>query len=207
MNIESKVLQISYHTRGSALLRIYAEEAETQKETLLLRNCRMPRTIRCGITGRDEFYADRRAEVAIPLGSARNIIEVETPGWWDTTREAVLTDLVWLNAKPWSSNQRVTISQLESRIAERVENWERSTTLASDIETTFFRDLICPHPQASLLITRLVRILPLLGSDDKKALTLAGLPGLGTNHALNHLIREWLSKQMKKTTVINQVGI
>jgi len=54
---------------------------------------------------------------------------------------------------------------------------------------------------------RLDRILPLLGEDDKQALQLTGLPGLGTNHAFNHRLREKVAKARRPVAGVNKEGI
>jgi len=127
MSNRSKVLQVNYRSHSNSSV-LYAEAAETLAETIRLINCRAPRTIRCGVTGRDEIYAEFLAELLIPRGSAREIVEVDRPEWWDTTREVVLTDLVWLNMRPWSSNKQVSISQLQGRISKRRQNWDLAMT-------------------------------------------------------------------------------
>lgn len=188
-----KILRIKLPKKIQELSLFYAESAERQNETIKFRNCKSPRAIRCRITGKDEFYADHVQELEIPLDLAPDIAEVKAPKWWNTTRDAVLTDLVWLNTRPAISNKKVPLSQLQALINQRKLQWDKATVLSLDIEDTFFRDLKYSGVEEDSLAARLARILPLLDNNDKHALRLTGLPSLGTNNPLNVRLREWMT--------------
>ena len=191
-NHPSKVLQIIINDHQPRLF--YAGALEHQEGIVVFRDCRFPHPIRCAITGRDEFYAEHAPELHIPVSKSPAITEIDTPAWWNTTRSALLENLVWLNARPAGSKEMVPVRKLRARVARRIKAWELATTLARDIEDTFFRDLLGPAPVAGVVAARLTRILPLLGSADRQALGLAGLPGLGTNHPINRQLRETVQR-------------
>ena len=126
------------------------------------------------------------------------MLEIEQPGWWNSTREEVLRDLVWLGAEPalHTNSKRKADALLEKLIAERRREWEEATAVASEVENTFFRGLAKPNDNASaqVLVRRLERVRLLLTASDLEALKQTGLPGLGTNHPHNQQLREWLKK-------------
>jgi hypothetical protein len=202
MITERKVLEVRYRNQNNEEGLIYAEEKQIDLEAITLRKCKVARGIKCGITGKIEFYAQPEKEQVIPRGWITSILEIEQPSWWNSNREEVLRDLVWLKAElALQTNSKTKADALlEKLIAQRRRGWEEATAVASEVENTFFRGLAKPNGNANaqVLEERLQRVWSLLTASDLEALEQTGLPGLGTNHPHNQQLREWLKKLAKR---------
>jgi len=198
MITEKKVLEVRYRNQNHEEGLIYAEEKQIGGESITLRKCKVAHGIKCGITGKIEFYAQSEQEKVIPRGWVTSILEIEQPSWWNSNREEVLRDLVWLKAEPalQTNSKKKSDALLEKLIDERRRGWEEATAVASDVENTFFRGLTKPNGNANTqaLEERLQRVWSLLTASDLEALKQTGLPGLGTNDPHNQQLREWLNR-------------
>ena len=198
MTTEKKVLEVRYQSQNHEEGLIYAEEKQIGNEAIVLRQCKVAHGIQCGITGKIEFYAQAEQELLIPREWVKSIREIDRPSWWNSDREEVLRDLVWLNAERAlrTNSKKRADGLLEKLIDERRRAWEEATAVASDLENTFFRDLTKPRGNATAqaLEERLRRVCQLLTASDLAALKQTGLPGLGVNDPLNQQLREWLKK-------------
>jgi hypothetical protein len=198
MITEKQVLEVRYRNQNNEERLIYAEEKQTCSEAITFRKCKVAHGIKCGITGKIEFYAQPEQERVIPRGWITSILEIEQPSWWNSNREEVLRDLVWLKTEPalQTNSKKTADALLEKLIAQRRREWEEATAVASEVENTFFRGLAKPNGNANtqVLEERLQRVWSLLTASDLEALKQTGLPGLGTNHPHNQQLREWLKK-------------
>ncbi len=198
MITEKKVLEVRYRNQNNEEGLIYAEEKQIGSEAITLRECKVAHGIKCGITGKIEFYAQPEQEKVIPRGWITSILEIEQPSWWNSNREEVLRDLVWLKAEPalQTNSKKKADALLAKLIAQRRRRWEDATVVASEVENTFFRGLAKPNGNANaqVLQERLQRVWSFLTASDLEALKQTGLPGLGTNHPHNQQLREWLKK-------------
>jgi len=198
MITEEKVLEVRYRSQNNQEGLIYAEERRIASEAIILRKCKLAYGIKCGITGKMEFYAQPERERVIPRGWITSILEIEQPDWWNSTREEVLRDLVWLKAEIAlkTNNKRKSDALLEKLIGERLREWSEATAVACEVENTFFRGLVETNgdAKAQVLAARLERVRSLLTARDIEALKKTGLPGLGTNHPNNQQLRNWLKK-------------
>ena len=202
MITEKKVLEVRYQNQNNEEGLIYAEEKQIGSEAITLRECKVAYGIKCGITGRIEFYAQPEQEKVIPRGWITSLLEIEQPSWWNSNREEVLRDLVWLKAEPalQTSCKKKADALLAKLIVQRRRGWEDATAVASEVENTFFRGLakLNGNANAQALEERLQRVWPFLTVSDLEALKQTGLPGLGTNHPYNQKLREWLKKLPKR---------